>query len=72
MLVAREAGNQDLLEQFYSGWFYVKGFTLRYSHENNTSIMTNFTQKFVLTRREWPPPLAVEAIQKTENDEAVL
>jgi len=71
MMVIKESGRQDLLEQFYSGWFYVKGFTLRYDHANNTSIMSNFTQKFVLTRREWPPPIAVEAIQKTENNEVV-
>jgi hypothetical protein len=69
LMVNKEAGKMDLLEQFYSGWFYVKGFTIKYTQENAGSIMSNFTQTFVLTRREWPPPIAVDAIESKENNQ---
>jgi len=52
----------DLLDQFYSGWYVVKGFTIKFNKNNKNSIMSNFTQTFILTRREWPPPVAVEGI----------
>lgn len=55
----------EALDQFYSGWFIVKGFTLKYNKDNEDQLMSNFSQTFVLTRREWPPPVSVEAIPKT-------
>lgn len=71
LMVSPEAGTQDILEQFYSGWFYVKGFNIKYTQQNSDSIMSNITQTFVLTRREWPPPVAVGPIEpegSTENN----
>lgn len=62
-----EVSNDDLLDQFYSGWFLVKGFIIQYDHVNDESVLSNFTQKFVLTRREWPPPIAVNAVE-SENE----
>jgi len=67
-MVSPESAGGDLLEQFYSGWFYVKGFKIIYDKDNAGSIMSNFRQEFVLTRREWPPPVAVEALPKNENN----
>jgi len=56
----------DMLDLFYSGWYLVKGFVLTYSGENKGSIVSGFTQEFILTRREWPAPLPVEPV-KTKN-----
>lgn len=67
-MVASEAQGADLLEQFYSGWYYVKGFRIIYDKANQSSIMSNFRQEFVLTRREWPPPVPTEALPKNENN----
>jgi len=67
LMVSPNAGTDDILEQFYSGWFYIKGFSIKYTHENDESIMSNFTQSFILTRREWPPPIAVDAIPSDED-----
>ena len=62
-IINKDSEGNDLLQQFYSGWYLVKGFTLKYNEANNNSIMSNFTQTFILTRREWPPPVAVEGIK---------
>lgn len=67
-LVSPESAGSDLLEQFYSGWFYVKGFNIIYDKENAGSVMSNFRQEFILTRREWPPPVPVEPIPQNENN----
>lgn len=61
-MVSPEAQGDDLLEQFYSGWFYVKGFRIIYDKSNKGSAMSNFRQEFILTRREWPPPVPTEAL----------
>ena len=66
-MINKDSGDLDMLEEFYSGWLYVKGFTIKYNKENDDTIMSNFTQTFILTRREWPPPIAVDAINPTEN-----
>ena len=50
---------------FYSGWYYVKGFTLSYTRGGG--ILSNFSQSFMLTRREWPTPEPIEPIKKPEN-----
>ena len=55
----------DALDLFYSGWYLVKGFTLRWDTAYRESIMSNFSQTFVLTRREWPTPIAVDPIKMT-------
>jgi hypothetical protein len=62
-IINKDSEGNDLLQQFYSGWYLVKGFTLKYTEANNNSIMSNFSQTFILTRREWPPPVAVDRIQ---------
>lgn len=67
-MVSPEADGNDLLEQFYSGWFYVKGFKIIYDKSKQNSIMSNFRQEFILTRREWPPPVATESLPKNENN----
>jgi len=51
------------LDLFYSGWFLVKGFTLKWNLAYSESIMSNFSQTFVLTRREWPTPISVNPIE---------
>ena len=53
----------DSLDLFYSGWYLVKGFTLSWSGDNKESILSNFTQEFILTRREWPAPVPIEPIK---------
>ena len=58
----------DMLDLFYSGWYLVKGFTLIWSNKNKGSIMSNFTQEFILTRREWPAPIPVEPIKTTSSE----
>ena len=59
----------DMLDQFYSGWFIVKGFSITYDKENSNSIMSNFTQNFILARREWPAPVSIEGIAKSINNQ---
>jgi len=56
---------RDMLDRFYSGWYLVKGFKLLYNKKNDKSFMSNFSQSFILTRREWPSPVAVNPIEKT-------
>jgi len=48
--------------EFYSGWYLVKGFTLTWSKREVDSIVSNFSQTFILTRREWPTPIPVDPI----------
>ena len=67
-MINEEVGTWDMLDQFYSGWFLVKGFKITYNQENADSVMSNFSQSFILTRREWPPPIAVDAIVIPPNE----
>jgi len=53
----------DMVDLFYSGWYIVKGFTLSWSSSNENSIQSNYSQEFILTRREWPTPLPVDPIK---------
>lgn len=48
--------------EFYSGWYLVKGFTLSWSKRIEDSIMSNFSQNFILTRREWPAPIPIDSV----------
>jgi hypothetical protein len=57
-----EAFVNDMLDMFYSGWYLVKGFKLHWDKNRDDSIMTNFTQEFILTRREWPAPMPTVAV----------
>lgn len=56
----------EMLDRFYSGWFYVKGFTLSWSAQDD-NILNDFSQSFLLTRREWPTPVEV-APRKNQNE----
>jgi len=67
MILDKESQGRDVLDQFYSGWYLVKGFVIKYSQRNAGSIMSNFNQSYILTRREWPPPKAVEPIKEENN-----
>jgi len=53
---------REMADLFYSGWYYVKGFTLNWHSMDKTSVISSFTHTFILTRREWPPPVFVEPI----------
>jgi hypothetical protein len=70
MQINIKAESNDMLDMFYSGWYIVNGFKVRWDGDayNNNSIMSNFSQEFVLTRREWPPPIyAVKVDTKNNN-----
>jgi len=53
------------LDMFYSGWYYVKGFNLEWKPFTR-KFQSNFTHEFILTRREWPTPVEVQALEATE------
>lgn len=59
-LVDDNAQARDRKNEFYSGWYLVKGYTLTWA--KGDSIMSNFSQSFTLTRREWPAPIPIEGI----------
>ena len=65
MKINQDSKFNDSLDLFYSGWYLVKGFTLMYDNTRTTdeSILSNYTQEFVLTRREWPAPMPVESVK---------
>jgi len=60
MMVDPNAEGRDRKNEFYSGWYLVKGFTLTWVKQD--SIVSNFTQSFTLTRREWPTPIPIDGI----------
>lgn len=66
LLIDKNFIASEALEFFYTGWYYVKGFTLSWMREDS-QVFSQFSQKFVLTRREWPTPIPVEPIKKTNN-----
>jgi hypothetical protein len=63
IMVSAETGPHSYLDFFYSGWYYVKGFTINWENNSRPSISSQFSQEFVLTRREWPTPILVEPIK---------
>jgi hypothetical protein len=65
MKINPDSNFNDALDLFYSGWYLIKGFKLSWSGSNEQTITSNFSQEFILTRREWPPPEAVEPIKTT-------
>jgi len=66
-ILNKESAGLDVLDQFYSGWYLIKGFVIKWNNDNINSMMSNFTQTFILTRREWPPPVAVDGIEKEKE-----
>jgi len=61
-MVDEKAQTRDKKNEFYSGWYLVKGFTLSWAKRAEDSIISNFSQTFILTRREWPTPITVDPI----------
>lgn len=61
------AQTRERKNEFYSGYYLVKGFTLSWS-KGEDSIVSNFSQNFVLTRREWPTPIPVEPVPVNSNN----
>lgn len=48
---------------FYSGWYLIKGFNIIYNNptsENDGNLESKFSQTFIMTRREWPPPVPTQ------------
>jgi len=64
LLINKDFVADAALEFFYSGWYYVKGFTLSWQRKIG-EIYSPFSQTFSLTRREWPAPILVEPVKKT-------
>lgn len=62
MLIDKASVGNDIVDKFYSGWYYVSGFNIFWSKERSENIASNFSQTFVLTRREWPTPVQVNPI----------
>lgn len=65
MLVSSDFNTPEVLEFFYSGWYYVKGFSITYSPEDPEEVLSSFSQTFLLTRREWPTPVPTESRNNT-------
>jgi hypothetical protein len=61
-LVNPEAQGRDRKNDFYSGWYMVKGFSLSWTKESVGSMISNFSQTFILTRREWPTPIPTDPV----------
>jgi hypothetical protein len=64
LMVDKSFNTSEVLEFFYSGWYYVKGFDISWSREDEPNLYSNFSQTFVLTRREWPTPIPVDPVKK--------
>jgi hypothetical protein len=63
LLVDKKFTKDAAVEFFYTGWYYVKGFNLSWI-KTQDPVFSDFSQTFVLTRREWPAPVPVDAIKK--------
>lgn len=63
-IIEPQSNGMDMLDQFYSGWYLVKGFSIQYNNKLFNQPNSKFTQTFVLTRREWPPPILVAPAPK--------
>lgn len=63
LTINQDINFNDALDLFYSGWYIVKGFVLRWSMLEEESILSNFTHEFILTRREWPTPIPIDPIE---------
>lgn len=60
----------EALEFFYTGWFYVKGFTLSWMR-GTKPLFSNFSQSFLLTRREWPAPVPVDPVKPAPENNTI-
>ena len=66
-MIDRDFTTSEVLDLFYSGWYYVKGFSISWVYGND-GIVDSFSQSFVLTRREWPTPLPSTARPKETEE----
>jgi hypothetical protein len=66
LLVDEDFDSGEVIEFFYTGWYYVKGFTLDWTGGDYGNLMNNFSQTFILTRREWPAPVPTAARKKAD------
>jgi len=62
LMLTPETKGMETLDFFYSGWYYVKGFNLEWTKPGTDDILSNFSQTYILTRREWPTPVPVDPI----------
>lgn len=70
-MVDENAQSRSRKNEFYSGYYLVKGFTLSWASKED-SIMSNFSQTFTLTRREWPTPIPTDPVKvNPENNENI-
>ena len=60
-MVDENAQSRERKNEFYSGYYMVKGFSLSWG-KGEDSIVSNFSQNFVLTRREWPTPIPTDPV----------
>jgi len=60
MMITEDADSANILDNFYSGWFYIKGLKIKYSFFDNEEYTNNFSQNFIITRREWPVPEPIQ------------
>ena len=65
-LINKNAKADAMIDFFYTGWYYVKGYTISWT-KKESSIYSNFTQSYILTRREWPTPEPIDPIEKPEK-----
>jgi hypothetical protein len=65
LLVQDDFTAGETLDFFYSGWYYVKGFTLDWDSGGYGDILNSFSQTFLLTRREWPAPVPTDKREKS-------
>ena len=63
LMVNQNSNFNDVMDLFYSGWYLVKGFIITWDSKNEGSIISNFKEEFILTRREWPTPIPIEPIK---------
>jgi len=60
-MVDENAQSRSRKNEFYSGYYMVKGFALSWG-KGEDGIISNFSQSYVLTRREWPTPIPTEPV----------
>ena len=69
-LINAEDQPLEVIDRFYTGWYYVKGFNLAWT-KGRDKISSNFSQTYILTRREWTPPERIEPIKENPNENKI-
>lgn len=67
LLVQDDFDAKETIDFFYSGWYYVRGFTLSWITGGYGDILNSFSQSFTLTRREWPTPVPTDKRKKNNQ-----